>query len=165
MVCWASGFCCGDVFQKQRFCRDSEDISPTLQCLSERVFLVTILLPPRISQEQGERKETKDSGGFETEHEGRSGSNFSQHAGMSDAELQEHLGECVDNKGRHLTDTVFRKWMLYLKCFESKIILVIYLRKKVVHFSFYFNLKIVRFFCRTLYNEVSDKHTTVLSLK
>ena len=30
-------------------------------------------------------------------------------------------------------------------------ILVINLRKKVVHFSFYFNLKIARFFCRTLY--------------
>jgi len=56
------------------------------------VFLVTILLPPRISQEQGERKETKDSGGFETEHEGRSGSNFSQHAAKSEAELPETLG-------------------------------------------------------------------------
>jgi len=33
-----------------------------------------------------------------------------------------------------------------------KIILVINLRKKIVYFSFYFNLKIVRFFCRTLYN-------------
>jgi hypothetical protein len=26
--------------------------------------------------------------------------------------FQKRLGECVDNKGRHLTDTVFRKWML-----------------------------------------------------
>jgi hypothetical protein len=26
--------------------------------------------------------------------------------------LQKSLGECVDNKGHHLTDTVFRKWML-----------------------------------------------------
>jgi hypothetical protein len=73
------------------------------------VSLVAILPPLRITQEQGVRKETKDNGGFETEHEGRSGSNFSQHAGMSDAELQKHLGECVDNKGRHLTDTIFRK--------------------------------------------------------
>jgi hypothetical protein len=26
--------------------------------------------------------------------------------------FQKRLRECVDNKGRHLTDTVFRKWML-----------------------------------------------------
>jgi hypothetical protein len=37
-----------------------------------------------MSQEQGARKETKDNGGFETEHQGRSGSNFSQHAATSD---------------------------------------------------------------------------------
>jgi hypothetical protein len=72
------------------------------------VSLVAILLPLRISQEQGLRKETKDNGGFETEHQGRSGSNFSQHAATSDAELTERLGECVD-KGRHLIDTIFRK--------------------------------------------------------
>jgi hypothetical protein len=47
------------------------------------VSLVAILLPLRI----GVRKETKDNGGFETEHQGRSGSNFFQHAAMSDAEL------------------------------------------------------------------------------
>jgi hypothetical protein len=47
----------------------------------------------RISQEQGVRKETKDNGGFKTEHQGRSGnSNFSQHAATSDAELPEMLG-------------------------------------------------------------------------
>jgi hypothetical protein len=73
------------------------------------VSLVTILLPLRISQEQGARKETKDNGGFETEHQGRSGSNFSQHAAKSGAELPKTFGECVDNNGRHLTDTVFRK--------------------------------------------------------
>jgi len=39
------GFCCGDVFQKQRFCLDSEDISSALQYSSERVSLVAILLP------------------------------------------------------------------------------------------------------------------------
>jgi hypothetical protein len=59
--------------------------------------------------------------------------------------FQKRLKECVD-KGRHLTDTVFRKWMVWLKCFELKIILVINLHKKIVYFSFYFNLKIVRFF-------------------
>jgi len=42
-----------------------------------------------ISQEQGARKETKDNCGFKTEHQGRSGSNFSQHAATSDAELPE----------------------------------------------------------------------------
>jgi hypothetical protein len=41
------------------------------------VSLVAILLSLRISQEQGVRKETKDNGGFETEHQERSGSNFS----------------------------------------------------------------------------------------
>ena len=56
------------------------------------MFLVAVLLPRRISQEQGVRKETKDNGGFETERQGRSGSNFTQHAAVSDAELPETLG-------------------------------------------------------------------------
>ena len=54
--------------------------------------LVALLLPLRISQEEGLRKETKDIGGFETEHQGRSGSSFSQRAATSDAELSEMLG-------------------------------------------------------------------------
>jgi hypothetical protein len=59
------------------------------------VFLVAILLPLGISQEQGVRKETKDNGGFETERQGRSGSSFSYHAATSDAELPETLaGMC-----------------------------------------------------------------------
>ena len=86
LVCRASGFCCGDDFQKQRFCCcDSVDIS------SEQVSLVTILLPLGISQEQGVWKETKDNSGLETEHQGRSGSNFSRHAATSDAQLPETL--------------------------------------------------------------------------
>jgi hypothetical protein len=56
------------------------------------VSLVAILLPLRISQEQGAQKETKDNGGFETEHQGKSGSNSSQHATTSEAELPESLG-------------------------------------------------------------------------
>jgi len=56
------------------------------------VSLFAILLPLGISQEQGVREETKDNGGFETELQGRSGSNFSQHAATSDAELAETLG-------------------------------------------------------------------------
>jgi hypothetical protein len=55
------------------------------------VSIVAILLPLRISQEQVVRKETKDNGGFETQHQGRSGSSFSQHAPTSDAELPETL--------------------------------------------------------------------------
>jgi hypothetical protein len=63
-----------------------------LQYSSEQVSLVSILLRLRISLEQDVRKETKDNGGFETEYQGRSGSNFSQHAATSDAELPEMLG-------------------------------------------------------------------------
>jgi len=85
-------------FKKQRFCLDSEDISSALQYSSERVSLVAILLPLRISQEQGVRKETKDNGGFETEHQGRSGSSFSQHAATSDAELQKRLGNVLTTR-------------------------------------------------------------------
>jgi hypothetical protein len=47
------------------------------------------LLPLGISQEQGVQKETKDSGGLETEHQGISGSNSSNNAAPSDAELPE----------------------------------------------------------------------------
>jgi hypothetical protein len=59
------------------------------------VSLVAILLSLGISQEQGVRKETKDNGEFETEHQGRSGSNFSQCVATSDAELPETLGRNV----------------------------------------------------------------------
>jgi len=47
--------------------------------------------------------EKKPNGGFETEHQGRSSSNFSQHAATSNAELPERL------RRHHLTDTIFRK--------------------------------------------------------
>jgi len=63
------------------------------------VPLVAILLPLRISQEQGVRKQTKDNGGFETEHQGRSGSNFYQRAATSDAELPETLGGMCRQQG------------------------------------------------------------------
>jgi hypothetical protein len=40
-------------------------------------------------------KKTKGNGGFETEHQGRSGSNFSHHTATRDAELPETLaGMC-----------------------------------------------------------------------
>jgi hypothetical protein len=60
---------------------------------------VAILLPLRISQEQGVRRDTKDNGGFEKEHWGRSGSNFSQHAATSDAELPETLARMCCQQG------------------------------------------------------------------
>ena len=112
LVCRASGFCCEDVFQKQRFCLDWEDISSALQYSSERVSLVAVLLPLRISQEQGVRKENKDSGGFETEHHGRSGSNSSKHAATSDAELREKLGGMCWQQGTPPHRHCIQKWML-----------------------------------------------------
>jgi hypothetical protein len=51
-----------------------------------------VFLSLKISQGQGLRKETKDSGGFETEHQGKIGNNFSQHAATSNAELPVTLG-------------------------------------------------------------------------
>jgi hypothetical protein len=60
------------------------------------VSVVAILLLLRISQKLGVRKEIKDNGRFETEHQGRSGSNFSHHATTSGAELPETLaGMCI----------------------------------------------------------------------
>jgi len=108
LVCRASGFCCGDDFQKQRFCRcDSVDISSALQYSSEWVSLVAILLPLGISQEQGARKETKDNGGLETEVAAVSPTMLQRVM----QNFQKCLRECV-NKGRHLADTIFRKWIL-----------------------------------------------------
>jgi hypothetical protein len=37
-------------------------------------------------------KRNQDNGGFETQHQGRSGSNFSQHGATSNTELAETLG-------------------------------------------------------------------------
>jgi hypothetical protein len=42
-------------------------------------------------QEQGVRKEDKDNGGLETEHQGRSSNNFSHHAAKSDENFQKRL--------------------------------------------------------------------------
>jgi len=44
-----------------------------------------------ISRARCIKKKTKDNGGFETEHRGRSGRNFSHHAAISNAELPETL--------------------------------------------------------------------------
>jgi len=103
-------FFCGDIFQKQRFCLDSEDISSALQYSSERVSLVAILLPLMISQEQGVRKETKettvDLKQNIREEVAAVSSNMLQRVKQN---FQKRLEECVDNKGRHLIDTIFRK--------------------------------------------------------
>jgi hypothetical protein len=72
------------------------------------VSLVAIFLPLRISQEQGVRKETKDNDGFETEHQGRVAAISPNMLQRVMQNFQKHLGECVD-KGRHFTDTIFRK--------------------------------------------------------
>jgi hypothetical protein len=75
------------------------------------VSLVTVLLPLGISQEQGVRKETKDNGGFETEHQGRCEAISSTMLQRVMQNFQKRLRECVD-KGHHLTNTIFRKGIL-----------------------------------------------------
>jgi hypothetical protein len=70
-------------------CLDTEDISSALQYFFNTS---SIFLRLRILQEQGVRKEPKENDGFETEHQGRSGSNFSHHVASNDAELPETLG-------------------------------------------------------------------------
>jgi hypothetical protein len=73
------------------------------------VSLVAILFHLRISQEQGVRKETKDNGGFKTEHQGRSAAISPNMLQRVMQNFQKRLEECVDNKGRHFTDAIFRK--------------------------------------------------------
>jgi hypothetical protein len=80
---------------------ETQSIAVVMECWSveHRAFAVEMyfknndsVLTQRIFQEQGVQKESKDNGGFETELQGRSGSNFSQHAATSDAELPETPG-------------------------------------------------------------------------
>jgi hypothetical protein len=75
--------------------------------------------------------------------------------------LQKCLRECVNNNGRHLTNTIFKKWILQLKFFEIKLMLAINSLKKIVQFLFHFNLKIVRCFCRTLYFSTLESSPTL----
>jgi hypothetical protein len=79
------------------------------------VSLVAILLHPRISQEQGVRKETKDNGGFETKHRGRVAEISPNMLQQVMQNFQKRLGECVDNKGRHLTDTNIQEVNVVIK--------------------------------------------------
>jgi hypothetical protein len=58
---------------------------------SQRLRLLTL----GIAKQQVVGKETKDNSGLETEHQRRSGSNFSHHPATSDAEFPETLvGMC-----------------------------------------------------------------------
>jgi hypothetical protein len=71
--------------------------------------LVAILLPLRISQEQGYKKKPRTTVDFKQnirEEVAALSPNMLQRVMQN---FQKRLGECVDNKGCHLTDTVFRK--------------------------------------------------------
>ena len=95
-------------FKKQRFRLDSEDISSALQYSSKRVSLVAILLPLRISQDQGYEKKprtTVDLKQSVREEVAAISPNMLQGVMQN---FQKRLGECGD-KGRHFTDTIFRK--------------------------------------------------------
>jgi hypothetical protein len=72
------------------------------------VSLVATLLPLRICQEQGVRKETNDNGGFETERQEEVTAISPNMLQQVMHKFQKRLEESVD-KGRHLTDTIFRK--------------------------------------------------------
>jgi hypothetical protein len=65
------------------------------------------LLPLSEAEEQGVRKENKDNGELETEHQGRTGSNFSHHAAKSDAELPETLVGNVLKTGDTTSQTIY----------------------------------------------------------
>jgi hypothetical protein len=71
---------------------------------------VAILLPLRISQEQGVRKKnprtTVDLKQNIREEVAAISPNMLQRVMQN---FQKGLGKCFDNKGRHLTDTIFRK--------------------------------------------------------
>jgi hypothetical protein len=73
------------------------------------VSIVAVLLPLRISQEQGVQKKprkTEDLKQNISEEVAAISPNMLQRVMQN---FQKRLGECVDNKGRHLTDTLFRK--------------------------------------------------------
>jgi hypothetical protein len=71
--------------------------------------LVAVLLPLRISQEHVVRKETRTAMDLEQnirEEVAAISPNMLQQVMQN---FQKSLGECVDNKGHHLTNTIFRK--------------------------------------------------------
>jgi hypothetical protein len=68
--------------------------------------------------------------------------------------FQKRLRECA-NKDATL-HTLYSGSVYCIKMFWDKDNFSNNSRKKVVYFLFYFNLKIIRFFCRTLYNTRRD---------
>ena len=62
-----------------------------------------------------------------------------EHVVTSHAEISEKITEICCNVRRQLRDTVFKKLILYLKCFDVKFNLVINAHRNMVYFLF--NLK------------------------
>jgi primosomal protein N'' len=86
----------------------TQDISSALQYSSKRVSLVAILLPLRISQEQGYEKKLRTTVDLKQnirEEVAAVSPNMLQGVMQN---FQKRLGKCGD-KGRHFTDTIFRK--------------------------------------------------------
>jgi hypothetical protein len=74
------------------------------------VSLVAILLPLGISQEQIVRKETKDTTVDLKQNIREEVAAISPNMLQGVMQnFQKRLRKCVDNKRRHLTDTIFRK--------------------------------------------------------
>jgi hypothetical protein len=73
------------------------------------VSLVAILLPLRISQEQGYEKKPRTTVNLKQNIREEVAAIFSNMLQRVMHNFQKRLGECVDNKGRHFTYTVFRK--------------------------------------------------------
>ena len=93
---------------KNSDCVMTQDISSALQYSTKRVSLVAILLPLRISQDQGYEKKprtTVDLKQSVREEVAAISPNMLQGVMQN---FQKRLGECGD-KGRHFTDTIFRK--------------------------------------------------------
>ena len=64
--------------------------------------------------------------------------------------FRERLQECVNNNGQHPMDMLFKKWLCYIRCFEINCIFVINSFSIMKYFLCNYNLKMIRYFCRTL---------------
>jgi carbon monoxide dehydrogenase subunit G len=73
------------------------------------VSLVAILLALRISQEQGVKKKARTTVDLKQNIREEVAAIFSNMLQRVTHYFQKRFGECVDNKGRHLTGTIFRK--------------------------------------------------------
>ena len=107
LVCRASEFHCAEVFLKQWvWRRDSADISPpALQyCGTSVPSRNTVLLWVRNFRQTASAAKRKPPG--------RETSLRTSNDCVRLLSEVPRLRECADNKGRHLTDTIFRKWIL-----------------------------------------------------